>query len=626
MGGLFILRSVVARVRTGRAASVLVGFATAAAAVLLTTSLSQLQHSSHVAVDLIEFRATPGDVVVQADATLLSDDAAPLEAAILTGEVAVRELRHHLEVVGGSESAATLASVEASWLNSVELAHEYARSGGDLNQVAAAAVETLTEIDELILLLSDRTEQHLIFIRQLVLAALAAVALGAVALTVSMLRQRRRLSEFDQLTGLPNRNRFLAVLAETLAAGSKYGEAAVAVIDLDRFRRVNESLGEQQGDRVLRDVARRIEGALPVGAVLARRSADEFMLLLPGFGYARGREVGQRILASLEQPFVYESGEVTVGASIGIAVAPVHGRESEVLVRAADHGRDSAKEEGGNTCRVADTAVHQPEGLLQLEVELRHALQHEEFELFYQPQIDIKSGQIVGAEALVRWHSPQRGFVMPEEFISILEQTGLIVPLGEWVVHVAARQALEWSKLDRAPLRIAVNASARQLYHGDLLGAVSEALDETGLSPGCLEVEVTETVAVQNPERTVAILESLRDLGVHVSLDDFGTGHSWLNQLKQLPAMSLKIDRSFIDGIVDQAQDRAIVAGLIAVAHTLDLTVVAEGVEHAAQLAVLEEMECDLVQGFYFSPAVAAAEFERLLTSGPSGMRPREAA
>jgi EAL domain-containing protein (putative c-di-GMP-specific phosphodiesterase class I) len=353
---------------------------------------------------------------------------------------------------------------------------------------------------------------------------------------------------------------------------------------------------------------------------------DEFLLLLPGVGYARARAVAERVQAGLELPFVYETGEVVVTVSIGVAIAPVHGRDAAALVRMASSGRDRAKVEGGNAVRVADTTASHDGGALQLEVELRQAIQNEEFELFYQPQVAVPSQEIVGAEALVRWRSPERGLVMPGEFIGALEQTGLIVPLGDWVVRQAAAQAAAWSRLRPGEFRVAVNVSARQLYHGDLLRTVREALAESELSPERLEVEVTETVAIQNPERAVSLLESLQEMGVHVSLDDFGTGHSWLNQLKRLPAMSLKIDRSFVAGVVEEAQDRAIVAGLIAVAHTLGLGVVAEGVERADQLAVVEEMQCDLVQGFYFSPAVPADEFELLLIGRPPWIAGRDAA
>lgn len=233
--------------------------------------------------------------------------------------------------------------------------------------------------------------------------------------------------------------------------------------------------------------------------------------------------------------------------------------------------------------------------------------------MFYQPQVEVRSGEIVGAEALLRWRSAERGLVEPDRFIPLLEESRLILPVGAWAIHAAAQQAKRWLDLGHRPFRVAVNVSARQLFQSDLVLTVQDALRESQLPPSSLELEVTETVAIQDPDEAVRVLEELAALGVQSALDDFGTGHSWLSQLRLLPKMSLKIDRSFVGGITENAEDRAIVAGLVTVAHTLERTVVAEGVERAAQLAMLEEMNCDIAQGFYFSAALPADEFTDLL-------------
>jgi diguanylate cyclase (GGDEF)-like protein len=614
------------RALSARLLVVLVGAAVVVASALLILALTSLQRTTGVSSDLVRFRALSEAVVLGADLAGLSGDVSATESAIAVAEDGAARLLEVIGPVADAEGGDVRDDFRTSWDQVVRLTLAYAQGAGEVGEIDVAHHELSQELDELAAALTDRNVERLQSLRRTIEVGVAVVVVVAVLSVTGGLRERREMRELDALTELPNRERFHEVLKAELGTGSGYAAAAVAIIDIDRFRRVNETLGERQGDRVLRDVARRIEAALPLEATLARRGGDEFLLLLPGVGYARARAVAERVQAGLELPFVGEAGAVVVTVSIGVAIAPVHGRDAAALIRTASSGRDRAKAEGGNAVRVAETTASHDDGALQLEVELRQAIQNEEFELFYQPQVAMPSQEIVGAEALVRWRSPERGLVMPGEFIGALEQTGLIVPLGDWVVRRAAEQAAAWSRLRPGKFRVAVNVSARQLYDGDLLRTIREALADSGLSPERLEVEVTETVAIQNPERAVSLLESLQEIGVHVSLDDFGTGHSWLNQLKQLPGMSLKIDRSFIAGVVEEAQDRAIVAGLIAVAHTLDLGVVAEGVERADQLAVVEAMQCDLVQGFYFSPAVPADEFELLLTGRPPWIAGQEAA
>jgi len=604
----------------------LAGLGVAGVAILLLSSLSDLQHSTHAAGDLAEFRGLPEDITYEADLALLSGDHGALEALIARGDAEVAGITGH---TGGDANLTTdsiRTRLSTKWGVMVDDARSYSVVGGDFAALQESAHDVSHEVDELIVELADQSEERLVLLRRAMEVALGVLTLLGLTAAAGLVLERRRMSDFDALTGLPSRERFRRTVAETLSAGSKYAETAMAVIDIDRFRRVNQSLGDGEGDRVLRDVARRMEGALPSGAVLARRGSDEFLLLLPGHGYGGAREVAKRVLQALEQPFVYESGEVPVSVSVGIAIAPVHGMEAEGLIRAADRGRDIAKREGGNTFRVTDAGGDRRDGALQLEWELRRALEAEEFELFYQPQVDLETGEIIGAEALLRWRSPTRGLVMPNDFIPALEQSGLIVQAGTWVIRAAARQAAEWARDSGTPLRVAVNVSPRQLYGGALFETVQGALAESGLPPELLEIEITESVTLEQPERALALLESIKELGVFVSLDDFGTGHSWLNRLKQLPGMGLKIDRSFVGGVVDHAEDRAIVAGMIAVAHTLGLSVVAEGVEHPEQLAMLRELRCDVAQGFHFSPAVPATEFQEFLDQVPPWVQERGAA
>jgi EAL domain-containing protein (putative c-di-GMP-specific phosphodiesterase class I) len=349
--------------------------------------------------------------------------------------------------------------------------------------------------------------------------------------------------------------------------------------------------------------------------VIARRGGDEFLVLVDDCPRDQARDLADAVLEALDRPLIYGSGQVRVGVSIGLALAPDDGEDRELLLDAADHARDDAKLDGGGTYRFArgDAPPTRSGDALQLELELRRALEREEFELFYQPQVDVHSGDIVGAEALLRWHSPNRGLVDPDRFIPLLEESRLIVPVGAWTIAQATRQARAWTDARGRPFRVAVNVSARQLYQSNLVPTVRKALADAALPANQLELEVTETVAIQNPEEAVRVLEELTAIGVRCALDDFGTGHSWLRHLRLLPTMSMKIDRSFVGGITENPEDLAIVAGLVTVAHTLQRTVVAEGVERAAQLTALEEMHCDVAQGYFFSPPVTARDFSTFL-------------
>ena len=442
------------------------------------------------------------------------------------------------------------------------------------------------------------------------------------------MRERRsaeRVEELqvrDAVTGLPNGQLFAERVQDAFdrreADGALAQPLAVAVINLDRFKRINDSFGHQFGDRLLRDVASRIDLVIQYPHTLARRGADEFLLLLPSAGRVRAERVAKSILKALDWPFQFDEQELRATASVGIALAPEHGDTPDILIRRAESAKDVAKEEGGDRLRIyeADRGLRS-EVQIALEVQLRHALDRDEFVLHYQPQVDVQTGEIVAAEALMRWNAPGRGLVPPADFIPLLEETGLIVPVGEWALRTGAEQLREWPDAVTAGFRLAMNVSARQLLDSEFVDVVRRILEETGIPGSALEIEVTETVAMRNPAVAVKVLEDLGALGVSAALDDFGTGHSSLSHLRQLPSHVLKIDRSFISRLVDNAADRMIVTGVTELAHSLGRTVVAEGVETEQQLEALREIKCELAQGFLFSKPIPAEEFGLLLQKSP---------
>lgn len=616
MAGLGTTIRYQARAHLAGGLGVSAGLIVTAAALLFLVQLSTLNDSSRAASELSDLRTYAQQVALAAELTGHDGDISRLENSILDAEVQGSRLGEYLDhVLGETESTRIQGEVDAAWDGTVAASRAFVLGNVEFEAVVDAADDTAIAVDDALAILTTRSEGRTQQLRSALQGSVVLLILGALASAGAVLRQRRRASEVDALTGVLARDRFRSQLALALLNSHRSSDTAVAVIDVDRFRRINDTLGAEQGDRVLRDVARRIQDALPRDASVGRRGGDEFLVLLPGQDAEEARATAQTILGALDQPLVYQTGELRAGVSIGLAVAPRDGVDAKVLLEAADGARDDAKVDGGGTYRFArgGSATAVGGDALALEVELRRALERDQFELYYQPQISVATGEIVGAEALLRWHSPERGLVAPDRFIPLLEESRLIVPVGSWAIREAAVQANEWLQLRDQPFRIAVNVSARQLFQSDLVATVRDALEVSGLPPTSLELEVTETVAIQNPDEAVRILEAIAALGVQSALDDFGTGHSWLTHLKLLPKMSLKIDRSFVSGITKNAEDRAIVAGLVTVAHTLQRTVVAEGVERAAELAMLEEMRCDIAQGFYFSRAVPAAEFRELL-------------
>ncbi len=423
----------------------------------------------------------------------------------------------------------------------------------------------------------------------------------------------------DTLTGLANRNLLLDRLRQASAYGERYGHPVwVLFLNLDRFKFVNDTLGHRAGDELLRIVAARLREAVRETDTIARLSADEFVLVLPERSEERlSPAVVQRIMDSIAQPIAIEGYHFVMGSSVGVAAFPTDGNDPDTLIKHAGIAMYRAKETGRNNFQFYTSAMNERAmERLRIEGDLRNALEREEFILHYQPQVDLGTGRVLGMEALLRWQHPELGTVPPVRFIDLAEETGLIVPIGLWVLRTACRQGMEWQRAGLGQVRIAVNLSARQFYQHDLVASITGILAETGLSPDLLELELTESMMMNDVEHAVIILRDLKKIGVHLSIDDFGTGYSSLAYLKRFPIDLLKIDQSFVRDITVDPDDAAIVLSIISLAHSLRLKVIAEGVETEAQLAYLQRHGCDFMQGYYFSRPVPVLECEQILRRG----------
>ena len=429
-------------------------------------------------------------------------------------------------------------------------------------------------------------------------------------------QQIEHQANYDALTGLPNRNLLHDRLKQAVYAQRSMRAVAVVFLDLDHFKFVNDSLGHSIGDKLLKGIGERLRQVLRDGDTVARIGGDEFVLILND--QTRDDVIFramQRINAKLAEPFVIDGKELYVTCSAGISLYPQDGTDVETLLKNADAAMYRAKEHGRNNFQFYTAEMNSKVNeRLALENSLRRALERKEFVLHYQTKVDVNTGAIVGAEALLRWNHPGRGLLLPDLFVPLAEETGLIVPIGEWVLREACTQNQAWRTEGLPPITVSVNVSARQFRQGVLVDAVSRILAETGLDACFLEMELTESMIMHNADAVVATLRQLTALGVQLSVDDFGTGYSSLAYLKNLPIDTLKIDQSFVRDIVAGAPDHRVLArAIISIGHSLDLKVVAEGVETEAQLEYLRKHGCDEVQGYYFSEPVPPQAFRRLL-------------
>jgi diguanylate cyclase (GGDEF)-like protein/PAS domain S-box-containing protein len=424
------------------------------------------------------------------------------------------------------------------------------------------------------------------------------------------------LAYHDALTDLPNQVLFKDRLKQAIALSRRMDQMqAVLLLNLDRFKTVNDSLGYTAGDRLLQSVAQRLTSCVRESDTVARFGSDEFAILLTHIPRAQdAANAARAIKEALDQAFVFDDQEVFVSSSIGISVYPQDARDTAGLLKNAGIALDRAKDQGGNNYQFY-TAGGTTRALKQLVLEsnLRGALERKEFVVHYQPQVDTKSFQLVGMEALVRWQHPSLGLLYPAEFIQLAEDSGLIIALGDWIMRAACAQSMTWQDAGLAPMRLSVNFSARQFQQPTFISSVAEILKDTNLDPRWLELELTESSVMKDPEEAIEKLHELKLMGINVAIDDFGTGYSSLNYLKRFPIDTLKIDKSFVSDICKDPHDTAIVRAIITLGHALDLTVVAEGVETQEQLQYLSSLNCDVVQGFLFSKSLTAKAFEELL-------------
>ena len=430
----------------------------------------------------------------------------------------------------------------------------------------------------------------------------------------------RHLTHFDELTGLANRLLFKERLEEAnqrVRQGTSRN-LALLHIDLDRFKLLNDSLGPELADQVLQKIAERLTKALPEADTISRLSSDEFAVLFDAYGSLTSlARVATRLLGKLSRPIVVDGHELVVSASMGISLLPDGARDIAQLVSQANKAMQQAKHMGGGTFQFFSHSLqHSTLERLQLENQLRKAIRERKLSVFYQPKLCLKNGRLDAAEALVRWDHPELGSVSPSDFIALAEETGLIVLIGEFVLREACRQAAQWQQAGLAPIRVSVNLSGHQLRQGNLVSLVRQVLEDTSLAPQYLELEITESQLLENVDYVIATFQQLHELGVKLAIDDFGTGYSSLSYLKRFAVDYVKIDQTFIRGVGTCVEDDAITKAIIAMAHSLELKVVAEGVENEVQLAFLKEHQCDEVQGYLISSPTNAQAMADLLRAG----------
>ncbi|MFL6672758.1 MAG: EAL domain-containing protein [Massilia sp.] len=426
----------------------------------------------------------------------------------------------------------------------------------------------------------------------------------------------KHLASYDGLTGLPNRTLFFQNLRDAIElAQDKHWQIAVLFISLDRFKMINDSLGPALGDELLRQFSGRLVRCVQLRDTAGRLGGDEFALILT---MTRDQQeavnVANDVREALRAPFDLHGQQAALTASIGISMYPDDATDPGTLVKYADTAMVRAKEAGRDGYRFFTAGMNvQVLARLDLELALRGALEERQFVLYYQPKLELNTGRISGVEALLRWNRPGYGLVYPAEFVPVMEETGLVVRVGEWIIDEACRQVAEWNREGVRDVRVAVNVSSRQFVEGDLEGAIRRALDTHGIEPGLLELELTESALMSNAEHTIEVLTSLKQLGIRIAIDDFGTGYSSLAYLKRFPVDKLKIDIAFVRDVTTNPDDAAIALAIISMAHSLHMLVIAEGVESRAQMAYLRRHRCDEIQGFHFARALPAADLARLV-------------
>lgn len=432
-------------------------------------------------------------------------------------------------------------------------------------------------------------------------------------------RQLAYQAAHDSLTDLPNRSLLSDRLAQAVAAAHRHHTSlALLYLDVDRFKHINDSLGHTAGDQLLQSIASRLTACVRTSDTVSRQGGDEFVIMLIDINSARDAATcAEKLLQALRVPYVLDSNELHISASIGIAICPQDGTEGEALLGNADSAMYEAKGQGRNNYQFYRKDLNESAVRRQaLEGALRHAIAREQLELHYQPIMDIQSGAVAGVETLLRWRHPTQGLLMPADFMSIAEESGLIVPIGQWVLRTTCEQARAWQLDGMTPLRYAVNVSAVELRAKEFVAGVSTMIRETSIEPSILELELTETFLMQDSKSTALVLESLKDLGVNLALDDFGTGYSSLSYARRFPIDTLKIDRSFVKDLTTDAADASVVSAVINMGKSLNVRVVAEGVETREQLLFLEARECNEAQGYLFSRPLVAGDFAPLMHRG----------
>lgn len=481
---------------------------------------------------------------------------------------------------------------------------------------APIIVDAATSLDDVATIIIDKGMQHMV--SGFIVTAngrYAGVANGHDLLDA--ITQRRQaelyyLAHHDQLTGLPNRLLFIDRLTQACRETARNGtHAGLLFIDLDRFKQVNDSLGHSVGDALLRSVSERLQAGSRATDTIARLGGDEFAYLIPDMDHSNiAHIVAQRIIEAMRPPFSIMGHELFMTASIGIALCPDDDRDINSLLAKADTAMYEAKKNGRNGYQqyAPELKIYSPEHML-LETDLRNAIVNREFVLFYQPQIDLASGRTLGVEALIRWQHRQYGLLSPGRFIEIAENTGLIVPLGHWVLREACQQLKAWCDAGIPPLRMAINVSALQFRQANFANTVRTTIEETGVDPHLIELELTESIVMHNANDVLRTLAELKNIGVSLALDDFGTGFSSLSYLRRFPIDLLKIDQSFIRDVANMPVNESIVRAIIALGRSLSLQIIAEGVETEAELTTLRSCQCDAVQGYHFLPPASADDF-----------------